>query len=202
VVAGGVGGTVGTNGLYTAPVAGTGNDTVRAASGAVSGTASVTVSTTAAALLDAGFETPAVGQGNFQYAPTGTPWTYSGNAGVTANGSGFSANNPAAPEGSQVGFLQFTGSFSQVVSGLAAGSYQLSFSAAQRGNWQASRQDFRVLVDGLVVGVFNPASTSYALATTAAFTLTAGTHTFTFQGLDTAGGDNTAFVDNIQLVSA
>jgi hypothetical protein len=28
-----------------------------------------------------------------------------------------------------------------------------------------------------------------------------GSHTITFQGLDTAGGDNTAFLDNVQMVS-
>ena len=42
----------------------------------------------------------------FQYRPAGTPWTYTGGAGVAGNGSGFTACNPNAPEGTQVGFLQ------------------------------------------------------------------------------------------------
>ena len=74
----------------------------------------------------------------------------------------------------------------------------MTFSAAQRANFQASRQDFRVLVDGVVVGTFTPSGTSYSNLT-AAFTVAAGSHTITFQGLDSAGGDNTAFIDNVQL---
>ena len=90
---------------------------------------------------------------------------------------------------------------SQAVAGWAAGTYQLTFRAAQRGNFQASWQDFRVLVDGVGVGVFTPSGTSYQVLTTAAFTVTAGSHTIAFQGLDSAGGDNTAFVDQISVVA-
>jgi hypothetical protein len=154
-------------------------------------------------LGDAGFESPAVGSGSFgafQYGPAGTPWTFAGGAGISGDGSGFTAGNPHAPEGSQVAFLQGTGSISQTVANLAAGTYRLTFQAAQRGNFQASRQDFRVLVDGAVVGTFTPAGTGYAGLTTAAFTVAAGAHTVTFQGLDSAGGDNTAFIDNIRLI--
>jgi hypothetical protein len=137
--------------------------------------------------------------GSFQTDPAGTPWTFSGSAGVAGNGSGFTAGNPNAPEGTQVGFLQGTGSFSQTVAGLAAGTYQLSFQAAQRGNFNQGGQDFQVLVDGVVVGTFKPVSAGYSSLTTAAFTVTAGAHTITFRGLDSAGGDNTALIDNVQL---
>src|SRR5262249_5196062 len=127
------------------------------------------------------------------------PWLYSGLAGVSGNGSAITAGNPNAPEGGQVAFLQQTGRIDQFVS-LAAGTYQLSFQAAQRGNSQASRQDFRVLVDNRVVGTFTPGSTAYAIFTTGAFSVAAGAgHTISFRGLDTAGGDNTAFIDNIQI---
>ena len=67
---------------------------------------------------------------------------------------------PAGPEGAQVAFLQGTGSFTETVSNWTAGSYVLTFDAAQRGNDQASRQDFSVLVDGTVVGTFTPSGTS------------------------------------------
>jgi hypothetical protein len=200
VAPGGAGGTVTATGLYTAPATGTGSDTVRATSGAVSGSATVSVSATSTGLADGGFEAPVVGAGRFQYGPTGTPWSYSGAAGVAGYSSGFTAGNPNAPEGTQVAFLQTTGSFSQVVAGLAAGSYKLTFDAAQRGNNQASRQNFQVLVDGSATGTFTPVGTSYAPYTTTTFTVAAGSHTISFQGLDTAGGDNTAFVDNVQLV--
>jgi hypothetical protein len=137
--------------------------------------------------------------GGFAYAPAGTPWSFSGGAGVAGNGSGFTSGNPAAPEGAQVGFLQQTGAFSQAVAGWAAGTYRISFDAAQRGNYQASQQDFEVLVDGAVVGTFTPAGPSYQGYTTATFTVAAGVHTIAFQGLDSAGGDNTAFIDDVAI---
>ncbi len=149
-------------------------------------------------LNNGGFESPAVGNG-FLYDPAGTPWAYTGSAGVAGNGSGFTAGNPNAPEGTQVGFLQGLGSFSQTLTGMAAGTYQLTFSAAQRANFQASRQDFQVLVDGVIVGTFTPSGTGYTSVTTDAFTLGAGVHRIVFQGLDSAGGDNTAFIDNVRL---
>ena len=154
---------------------------------------------------DAGFEQPSAGPtgtfGSFVYDPTGSAWTFAGPAGVSANGSGFTAGNPPAPQGSQVAFLQGTGSFSQTVAGWAAGSYVITFDAAQRGNFQASRQNFKVLVDGAVVGTFTPSGTAYQGYITAAFTVAAGSHTIAFQGLDTAGGDNSAFVDSVTLTS-
>src|SRR6185437_15095320 len=102
--------------------------------------------------------------------------------------------------GAQVAFLQTTGSFSQSIFGWAAGSYVITFGAAQRGNHQASRQDFSVLVDGATVGTFTPSGATYQSLSTAAFTVTPGLlHTVTFQGLDSAGGDNTAFVDAVTV---
>ena len=103
-----------------------------------------------------------MGAGQFQYRPTGlSPGPSPAAPASPANGSGFTSGNPAAPQGTQVAFLQDTGSFSQTVAGWAAGSYVLTFEAAQRGNNQASRQDFQVLVDGIVVGTFTPSGTSY-----------------------------------------
>ena len=116
-----------------------------------------------------GFEAPVVGPGKFQYRPAGCAWSFVGDAGISGNGSGFTAGNPPAPEGAQVAFLQKDGSFSQAVAGWAAGSYRLTFYAAQRGNNGTSRQDFQVLVDGAVVGTFTPSGTSYQIYTTAAF---------------------------------
>src|SRR5271157_5319795 len=150
-------------------------------------------------IADPGFEKVVVGTGQFQYDPTGSPWTFSGGAGLSGNDSGFTSGNPPAPEGSQVGFLQETGSFTQSISGWAAGTYVLTFDAAQRGNFGVSWENFNVLIDGSVVGTFTPTGTSYQSYTTAAFTVTAGAHTITFQGLDSAGGDNTAFLDAVTI---
>jgi hypothetical protein len=168
---------------------------------ATSNTVSLTVNTVVGNILqDAGFESPNVGTGSygdFQYDPSGVAWNFSGNAGVAGNGSGFTSGNPNAPEGTQVGFLQSTGAFSQTVN-LQAGSYEISFQAAQRANWGGA-QSFQVLVDGQVVSTFSNLSSSYTGFTTNAFGVAAGNHTITFQGLDPDGGDDTAFVDQVQI---
>jgi S-formylglutathione hydrolase FrmB len=148
---------------------------------------------------DAGFEQVVVGAGQFQYRPTGSAWAFTGAAGISGNNSGFTSGNPQAPQGSQVAFLQQTSSISQSVAGWLAGSYVISFDAAQRGNFQASHQDFQVLVDGTVVGTFTPSSTSYQTYSTSAFTVAAGSHTIEFQSLDSAGGDNTVLIDAIRV---
>ena len=156
---------------------------------------------TAAGLSDAGFEAPSegTGSGSYEYDPSGTVWSYSGGGGVAGNGSGFTSGNPDAPEGTQVGLLQGTGSFSQVVDGITAGTYEITFDAAQRGNYGLSQQNVQVLVDDVVVGTFTPAGTSYTSDTTDTFTVTAGSHTIAFQGLS-ASGDDTAFIDDVEQI--
>ena len=47
-------------------------------------------------IADTGLEQ--VGAGQFQYRPTGSPWTFAGSAGIAANNSAFTAGNPAAPD--------------------------------------------------------------------------------------------------------
>jgi hypothetical protein len=146
-------------------------------------------------LTDSGFEASAVAAGAFQYGPAGAAWSFAGSAGVASNGSAFTSGNPVAPQGSQVAFLQGTGSVSQAAT-FAAGTYTIGFSAAQRGN-PASAQTLRVLVDGAVEGTFNTLKgTAYAALATGSFTLTAGSHIVTFQGTN-AAGDNTVFIDQV-----
>src|SRR5262249_53351125 len=113
---------------------------------------------------DTGFSTPNVGTNAFRafaYNPSGSAWTYSNSSGVAGNKSGFTGGNPNAPQGTQVAFLQEYGTISQRVN-FSAGTYTLSFYAAQRAG-QASSQTFEVLVDGTVVGTFTPNDTSYRL---------------------------------------
>jgi glucose/arabinose dehydrogenase len=151
-------------------------------------------------IIDPGFEAPAQGSGSnaYTYSPSGSAWTFTSGAGLTGNGSGFTSGNPSAPQGSQVAFLQFTGSVSQVVN-LAAGSYTVTFSAAQRQNFQASSQQIKVTVDGNIVLTLTPAGTTYAIYATNSFTVTAGSHTIAFVGLNPNGGDNTAFLDQVSV---
>ncbi|MGO8902250.1 MAG: beta strand repeat-containing protein [Isosphaeraceae bacterium] len=152
---------------------------------------------------DAGFETPPVGNG-YQYNPTGTAWTFSGaspsGSGVAGNNSAFTSGNPNAPQGTQVAFLQETGTITQSVAGWSAGTYTISFYAAQRANYGS--QNFEVLVDGSVVGTFTPTTTTYQPYSTSTFTVAAGPHTIKILGLDTAGGDHTVFLDEVSVASA
>jgi hypothetical protein len=149
-------------------------------------------------LGDSGFEGAVMPGNGFDYNPIGTPWLFTGTTGVSANGTGFTAGNPNAPQGEQVAFLQGTGSVTQAVT-FAAGNYTLTFNAAQRGNW-GNAQTFNVLVDGNVVGAFNSlAGATYTTLTTDSFTVTAGSHTITFQGTNQNGGDSTLFFDQIAL---
>jgi uncharacterized repeat protein (TIGR01451 family) len=153
-------------------------------------------------LQDPGFETPSVGSGPsaYVYDPATSPWSFVGQSGVSGNGSGFTSGNPNAPQGSQVAFLERTGSASQAVT-LTAGSYVITFSAAQRATYQSSSQTFQVQIDGVSIGSFTPASTSYAGFTTSVFTVTAGAHTIGFVGINPSGGDNTAFIDQVAIAA-
>jgi hypothetical protein len=153
-------------------------------------------------VADPGFETVQVGSGltGYRYNPTGSPWVFVGKAGLSGNGSAFTSGNPGAPQGGQVAFVQNSGSISQQVN-LAAGTYVLTFDAAQRGNVGQSGQEVAVLVDGTVVGTVKPAGTSYASYSTSAFTVAAGSHSIAFAGLNPLGGDNTAFIDNISITA-
>ena len=159
-------------------------------------------SASSSSIGDPSFGQTVVGAGQFQYGPTGSPWSFTGSSGISGNNSGFTSGNPNAPQGYQVAILQQTGSFSQSVTGLTAGSYVLNFDAAQRGNFGVETQNFEVLIDGSVVGTFTPSSTSYQSYSTAAFPVAGtGAHTIEFLGLDSAGGDNTAFIDSVTLTA-
>ena len=153
---------------------------------------------------DSGFEAVPAAAGGYLYDPSGSAWTFSGSpgsgSGVTANGSPFTSGNPAAPQGSQVAFLQNNGTITQSVASWGAGTYAISFDAAHRGNY-GGVEDFEVLVDGNVVGTFRPTTTSYQSYTTGSFTVSAGSHVIEFLGLNTAGGDNTAFLDAVAVAT-
>jgi hypothetical protein len=151
-------------------------------------------------ISDDSFEVPALAAKTFQYAPSGSPWQFAAGAGVCSNGSAF--GNPNAPDGIQAAFIQGSGSMTESVN-LDAGTYTLSFLAAQRtGPYQAHYQELQVLVDGLSAGTVTPISSDYAAYESANFTVTAGTHSIEFLGINPLGGDNTAFVDEVALSQA
>ena len=141
----------------------------------------------------------------FAYDPTGTPWTFLGQSGISGNASPFTGQNPNAPEGTQVLLLQNNSSVSQSVT-LAAGSYSLSGYAAQRGGNNTTPQTLVLYVDGNAIFTYSPPGTSYTTFTTPSFTATAGPHVFALAGLGTnpngsPAADTTVFVDDVTIVS-
>ena len=147
------------------------------------------------------FETPSLAAGTWQFSPSGSSWQFTGNAGISGNRSAFTAGNPNAPDGTQVGLIKDAGSISQTVQ-LTAGGYQVSFQAAQRGNWQSQPQQIEVLVDGSLVGTITPSSTAYATYATPSISVTAGTHTIELLGLAPSTADSTVFIDLVSLAPA
>ena len=118
---------------------------------------------------------------------------------MSGNGSGFTHLNPVDPAGDQVAFLQQQSSISQVIS-FAAGSYAISFPAAQRYG-DAGVQTIQLTVDGQAVGApVQPASTNYENMTIN-FWVSAGNHTIGLVGLNSQGGDNTAFIASVSITS-
>jgi hypothetical protein len=147
---------------------------------------------------NAGFEGPYLA-GGYVSNPADASWTFAGAAGITGNRNALTSGNPNAPEGAQVAFLGPTGDVSQTVSGWAAGTYRLRFFAAQRAA-NSTPQSFQVLIDGNVVGTFQPGSTSYAQYTTLSFTVTGGPHLIEFKALNAGGGNGTVFLDNVEVL--
>ncbi len=159
---------------------------------------------------DAGFEQPpGVAQltdgylHGTQLKPSGDqPWTFTDGdpdkhiyAGIAGNDSIYTKGNGPAQQGLQVGFIQGNSKISQVVT-FAAGTYQLSFLAAQAKD-NTDPQSLDLLIDGIKVGMvaITPTSTRYERYTTATFTVTSGQHTIMLRGTDK--DRNTVLIDAI-----
>ena len=122
---GGAGGSVSTAGLYTAPGSETGSDTVRAASGSVSGTAAVTVLTSAATVAYLGTDTTTEGNWEETYGSDGYDIP-----GLTTNLPSYAEVTPGGTAGASVWMasasdpraLQEPGSTGRIASGWFSGS--------------------------------------------------------------------------------
>ena len=168
------------------------------------------ISVTPGFIANFGFESPAIS--TYQYNPTGGAWTFTSlsgtsGSGITANGSGFTSGNTNAPQGTQVAFLQGTGSISQAVSGLIAGAtYQVTFAAAQRNNIYGAQtgQSWQLQLGATVIANYSPPeSVQTYLDYSATFSApVTGSSPLTFVGTDKNGGDNTIFIDNVRLALA
>ena len=154
------------------------------------------------AIVDGGFEEPALAANSFQTDPTGMAWQFSGTAGVAGNGSGFVTNSTEAqnaPPGTQVGYIQDNGTISQTVY-LDAGTYQVSFLAAQRAIDQTNYQEIEVLIDGTSYGTIDPVNTLYVPTIVDVYGKGRATH-HRVPRFGPSGGDNTAFIDQVTLTA-
>lgn len=159
-------------------------------------------SVSAQTIVDPSFEQVQVGYGKFVKRPDGTPWTFAGNSGISANASGFTIYGPVAPQGNQVAYLQGTSSVSQMVKGWPGAPTFLTVSALQRQNWPTpggSHQDLAISIDGQPAGTIKPSGPTYQTYHVLLPPVAAGDHTLMISGLNTAGGDNTAFVDSVAI---
>ena len=160
---------------------------------------SVTLPVGVPAAGDAGFEQPSVGRRPGRVRPGRTAWTFSSGAGISANRAASRPATPGAP-----------GDAGRIPPGdrlvqperhrLGRRLLHRSLSAPPSAAISGSHQNFEVLVDGVVVGTFTPSGTSYQGFSTAV-SGAGRVHTITFQGLDSAGGDNTAFIDDVSIVA-
>lgn len=165
--------------------------------GIVIGSTTISPPPSSPAVQDGGFEVPP----GFHIDPPGTPWTYTGVAGVVPNGYGtYTSGNGQAPDGGQVGFFQNDGTATQTITVDQTDWYTVSFytaqSAPQVGN---GHQTLNVYVDGNLVGSINPSGTGWQLYTTNPFHITTtGSHTIELAGTVASGGA-TALVDVVTL---
>ncbi|MBB6672251.1 hypothetical protein [Cohnella nanjingensis] len=143
-------------------------------------------------VANGGFESPVTS--TYMYGPFTNEWAFSGNSGVQHNGSVWGA--PNAPQGVQTLFLQGPGNISQTVNFQTDGFYSIKFQAAKRTT-SGGTQSFDVYFDHTAVGSFTPSSGSFSQFMTNGFHATAGHHTIQFVGTTT--GDNTDFIDAVQI---
>lgn len=148
-----------------------------------------------------GFESPPIGTGPSAYVynpSTGTGgWTFTGWSGVAGNGSDFTVGNPPAPSGTQVAFIQGNSSVAwQTITFPKNGNYRVSFLAAQRGNWNQSRQYVDLYLDDARIGQISPSSPNYE-GMSVDFSSPEGNHAISFVG--TTPDDSTVFIDNVSV---
>ncbi|WP_309120512.1 chitobiase/beta-hexosaminidase C-terminal domain-containing protein [Paenibacillus sp.] len=150
-------------------------------------------------LVNGGFESPTIATSHGVLGG-GDGWTFNERSGMQRNGSAFGAAD--APEGTQSALLQTNGGIAGAISQtivFPAGSYAISFQAAKRTSF-GGQQSFAVYLDDQVLGSYTPTSGSYQAYTTDGFVIDKpGRHTIRFAATTTTG-DNTAFVDAIDLV--
>jgi hypothetical protein len=177
-----------------------------------------------------GFEVPNLGAGGGAYGygsaeavaaglpalPPGSGWTFTGTAGIAANGSAFGVSG--ATNGNQDGTTSTSGqaafiqgyafapfhfavnSMSQTIDGFDDGFAAVTFSLEQRPG--GGNNPINVRLDGQDLGTYLASSSSFFDTITTPFVpVTAGSHTLSFISTNNSGGDNTQFIDNVVVIN-
>ncbi len=149
------------------------------------------------------FETPIVTDPlGYEYTPSGSAWTFTGQSGLTKNGTAFTWANPNAPAQNQVLFLQNQGYVETTFNFPSNGYYRFLFKAAWREGCCEQPKYIRVLVDGVEAGEVELRSKNYEEYFTLPLELTSGNHTIRLEGDNpTVWGDYTGFVDDFRIQS-
>jgi len=146
----------------------------------------------AANVPDGSFEALGYSNGQYAYDPAGSPWTFAGGAGLTANNSAWGFQ--AAPDGNMVAFLQTISSISQTLTGLTAGTtYTLSFDLAHRPGYGLNAVS--VAFDGNQIFALTPTSDAWTTYT-ATFTATGASGLLSFSTSDNRA-DNDSGLDRV-----
>lgn len=154
-------------------------------------------------LQNTSFETNNItttGSGAYKYAGSvvAAPWTFSGGAGISRNGSAWGGTTAS---GDFFAFLQRTSAITQVFN--SDGDYDLDFSfdLADRTNFGTQNQVVEVLLDGTLYSSIN-ASNSWTTFNLLNVAIGAGNHTLEFRGTNPQNAlDTTTFLDNIRMTA-
>ena len=103
--------------------------------------------------------------------------------------------------GARVAYLQQTASISQDVTFPEAGTYTVSFLAAARSERERRfvGHDFAIQWDGKTVGTVKTEDYLFTRYTFRLPHVAAGTHTLTFQGINTRGVDTASTIDDVRV---
>ena len=146
---------------------------------------------------DGTFATPVLAASSYVTATNGSPWQFSGLSGITANGSAITSGSANAPSGTQAAFIMNGSSMTYNVY-LDADTYSLS-SVRPAPKAQSQNQQIEILQSTISrsVGSCPPAPVRRLPAPN--FTVGAGMHTITFQGVNPPSGQSTVLIDNVSI---
>ena len=151
-------------------------------------------------LVNSNFEAPDYSSGNWSYLNgdgVTNGWSIN-SGGIASQGSPWFSATP--PNGDQAAFLQNNATMSQTITVTTAGTYNVSFFAANRPGYNASNLSIRI--DSNVLGSWSAAQLAsngnFVARSTSTITLQPGTYTLVFEATQ-VGEDSATIIDNVVI---